>query len=144
MNVQITLAIAALTLGLSGPAGATSISLEAPALTMPAAWVDQPAVPTLLEGLEQADLRDVAALRGDLFATLETPVDAAWAAPAPSRAARAGLNGQAVAHRAQPVPEPIPEPEIYTMFLVGIAVLLLAGRRSGDAYAPWRSIRVGE
>jgi hypothetical protein len=144
MNVQITLAIAALTLGLSSPAGATTISIEAPAASTPAAWIDQPSAPNLLEGLEEADLRDVAALQSGLDFTLDSAALAALAAPSPSRAGRAERNGQARAHQPQPLVEPIPEPEIYTMFLIGIAILLLAGRRSDNATARWRMIRVVE
>ncbi|MBJ7310158.1 PEP-CTERM sorting domain-containing protein [Rugamonas sp. CCM 8940] len=144
MNVQITLAIAALMLGLSASAGATTISIEAPASTMPAAWIDQSLAPTLLEGLEEADLRDFVALQSGLDLTLDGAALAGIAAPAPLRAGRAELNAQARAHHAQPLAEPIPEPEIYTMFLIGIAVLLLAGRRRDNATARWRMIRVVE
>ncbi|PHV06488.1 hypothetical protein CSQ96_14025 [Janthinobacterium sp. BJB412] len=154
MSVQSKLAIAALTLGLAGVAAAVPMSIAAPALAVPAVQLDEPAAPYLLDALEQAELRDVAALRADLDATpgylapghlAPAPgyLGPADPAPAPRRAARAGLSDQAPApHRAEPA-EQIPELEIYTMFLFGIAILLLAGRRR-DAATPWGMIRVNK
>lgn len=136
MRVPITLALLALTLGLGGLAGATPLSAAAPAPAVPAFELDLAAAGRL-DGLERADLRDVAGMLAGLDATAD---DAAPGQPAPAR--RDGPGGQAAApqHPAAP-PEPIPEPEIYTMFLVGIAILLLAGRRR-DAATPWGMIRV--
>ncbi|WGG50171.1 PEP-CTERM sorting domain-containing protein [Rugamonas sp. DEMB1] len=144
MSVQSKLAIAALTLGLSGLAGATSMSIAAPAPALPAFQLDELAATHLLAGLERADLGDVAEMRTGLDETADY-LAPGQLAPAPRRDARAGLDGQARAQpRTQhpaPPPEPIPEPEIYTMFLVGIAILLLAGRRR-DVASPWGMIRV--
>jgi hypothetical protein len=140
MNVQSKLAIAALTLGLSGLAGATTMSIAAPAPALPAFQLDELAAADLLDGLERADLRDVAEMRTGLDETADY-LAPGQLAPAQRRDARARLDGQARAQHPAAPAEPIPEPEIYTMFLVGIAVLLLAGRRR-DLASPWRMIRV--
>ena len=150
MSVQSKLAIAALSLGLAGLAAAVPMSSAAPALAVPAFQLDEPAAPFLLDALEQAELRDVAALRADLDATPGylapghlAPGNLGLADPAPPRGARAGLGEPArTSHRAEPA-EQIPELEIYTMFLFGIAILLLAGRRR-DAATPWGMIRVNK
>jgi hypothetical protein len=135
MSLQSKLAIVALTLGLGGLAGATTMSVAAPAPALPVFQLDELAAADLLAGLERADLRDVAGMRAGLDDM------AAYPAPAQLRGARAGLDGQARAQHPAAPPEPIPEPEIYTMFLVGIAILLLAGRRR-DLASPWGMIRV--
>ena len=140
MSVQSKLAIAALTLGLSGLAGATPTSIAAPAPALPAFQLDELAAANLLDGLEQADLRDVAEMRTGLDDTQAYPTPGQLA-PAARRGTRAGLDGQARAQHPAAPPEPIPEPEIYTMFLFGIAILLLAGRRR-DVATPWGMIRV--
>ncbi|SFM82939.1 PEP-CTERM sorting domain-containing protein [Rugamonas rubra] len=144
MRVQIKLAIMALTLGLGGLAGATPLAVAAPAPAVPAFQLDDLAAATLLDGLEQADLRDFAGMRAGLDEAADD-LPPGRLAPAQRGGSRAGLDGQARAqprtqHPAAP-PEPIPEPEIYTMFLVGIAILLLAGRRR-DVASPWGMIRV--
>ncbi len=140
MSVQSKLAIAALTLGLSGLAGATTMSIAAPAPALPAFQLDGPAAADLLDGLERADLRDVAEMRTGLDDTAAS-LAPGQLAPAERRGERAGLDGKTRAQHPAVPPEPIPEPEIYTMFLVGIAILLLAGRRR-DLASPWGMIRV--
>ena len=49
-------------------------------------------------------------------------------------------QGQAIARPAAriPAPSPIPEPTHYKLMLLGLAIVLLFGRRSAGRHKPWR------
>jgi hypothetical protein len=49
-------------------------------------------------------------------------------------------QGQAIARPAAriPAPSPIPEPTHYKLMLLGLAIVLLFGRRGAGRHKPWR------